>query len=199
MLCDYSLKSLLISLYSALIIFSKVTCMTTCITTYVLFTFNVNFTVPNPTITVIPYNLTFGTMVGPQGIQCIVSTVSAVELSSVMISWMGPGGESITNDSRVTISPTTSSGNNYTSNIQFAHIIDEDEGMYTCNVMILETTGSSTREVILNGNYSYSTYNIIMYLPKACVDHINYYLLYVHKYNVSVASDVMYIDLTNPL
>ena len=96
-------------------------------------------------------------MVGPQDIQCIVSTVSGVELSSVMISWMGPGGESITNDSRVTISPTTSSGNNYTSSLQFVHIVDEDEGMYTCNVMILETTESSTTEVILNGNYSYST------------------------------------------
>ena len=79
-------------------------------------------------------------MVGsPQDIQCIVSTVSGVELSSVMISWMGPGGESITNDSRVTISPITSSGNSYTSNLQFTYLMEGDEGMYTCNVMILET------------------------------------------------------------
>ena len=83
-------------------------------------------------------------MVGsPQDIQCIVSTISGVELSSVMISWMGPGGESITNDSRVTISPTTSSGNNYTSSLQFTYLMEGDEGMYTCNVMILET-GAST-------------------------------------------------------
>ena len=81
-----------------------------------------------------------GAMVGsPQDIQCIVSTVSGVELSSVMISWMGPGGESITNDSRVTISPTTSSGNNYTSSLQFTYLMEGDEGVYTCNVMILET------------------------------------------------------------
>ena len=79
-------------------------------------------------------------MVGsPQDIQCVVSTVSGVELSSVMISWMGPGGESITNDSRVTISPTTSSGNNYTSSLQFTYLMEGDEGMYTCNVMILGT------------------------------------------------------------
>ena len=84
-----------------------------------------------------------GAMVGsPQDIQCIVSTVSGVELSSVMISWMGPGGESITNDSRVTISPTTSSGNNYTSSLQFTYLMEGDEGMYTCNVMILETSAS---------------------------------------------------------
>ena len=82
-------------------------------------------------------------MVGsPQDIQCIVSTVSGVELSSVMISWMGPGGESTTNNSRVTISPTTSSGNNYTSSLQFTYLMEGDEGMYTCNVMILDTNAS---------------------------------------------------------
>ena len=88
-------------------------------------------------------------MVGsPQDIQCIVSTVSGVELSSVMISWMGPGGESITNDSRMTISPTTSSGNNYTSSLQFTYLMEGDEGMYTCNVMILETRNSTSLELM---------------------------------------------------
>ena len=89
-----------------------------------------------------------GAMVGsPQDIQCIVSTVSGVELSSVMISWMGPGGESIANDSRVTISPTTSSGNNYTSSLQFTYLMEGDEGMYTCNVMILEATATDLVEL----------------------------------------------------
>ena len=87
-------------------------------------------------------------MVGsPQDIQCIVNTVSGVELSSIMISWMGPGGESITNDSRVTISPTTSSGNNYTSSVQFTYLMEGDEGMYTCDVMILETTSTSAIKI----------------------------------------------------
>ena len=110
------------------------------------------FLVPNPTITThdqsSPSDLIQGAMVGsPQHIQCIVSTVSGVELSSVMISWMGPGGESITNDSRVTISPTTSSGNNYTSSVQFTYLMEGDEGIYTCNVMILETTGFQSVEI----------------------------------------------------
>ena len=84
-------------------------------------------------------------MVGsPQDIQCIVSTVNGVELSSVIISWIGPGGESITNDIRVTISPTTSSGNNYTSSLQFTYLMEGDEGMYTCNVTILETSASNS-------------------------------------------------------
>ena len=87
-------------------------------------------------------------MVGsPQDIRCIVSTVDGVELSSVMISWMGPGGESITNDSRMTINPTTSSGNNYTSSLQFTYLMEGDEGMYTCNVMILETRANITLEI----------------------------------------------------
>ena len=82
-------------------------------------------------------------MVGsPQDIQVIVNTVDGVEVSSVTISWMGPGGETITNDSRVTISPTTSNGNSYTSSFQFTYLMEGDEGMYTYNVMILETVAS---------------------------------------------------------
>ena len=82
-------------------------------------------------------------MVGsPQNIQCTVSTISGVGLSSVIISWTGPGGESITNDSRVTISPTTSSGNNYTSSLQFTYLMEGDEGMYTCTVMIVNARNS---------------------------------------------------------
>ena len=68
-----------------------------------------------------------------------MSTVSGVELSSVMISWMEPGGESITNDSRVTISPTTSSGNNYTNSLQFTYLMEGDEGTYSCDVVVLST------------------------------------------------------------
>ena len=81
-------------------------------------------------------------------IVCTVSTVSGVESSSVLISWTGPGGGSgggpIINDSRVSISSTTSSGNNYTSSVQFTYLMEGDEGTYTCNVMILETSGSSS-------------------------------------------------------
>ena len=86
---------------------------------------------------------TEGALVGsPQDMQCIVSTVSGVELSSVMISWMAPGGESITNDSRVTISPTTFSNNDYISRLHFTYLIEGDEGIYACNVTILETSTS---------------------------------------------------------
>ena len=114
------------------------------------------YIVTTPTVILQPSGPIQGAMVGsPQDIQCIVGTVDGVELSSVMISWMGPGGgESITNDSRVTISPTTSSGNNYTSTLQFTYLMEGDEGIYTCNVMILEANNSNTVEIQnLNGIY----------------------------------------------
>ena len=79
-------------------------------------------------------------MGSPQVINCTVATVIGVDSSIVMISWIGPGGSSIMNDGRVTISPTTSSGNNYTSNLQFTYLMEDDEGTYTCNVTILETS-----------------------------------------------------------
>ena len=102
-------------------------------------------TVPPPNVTISPSDPIQRAMVGnPQMIQCTVSTVSGVEFSSVMISWMGPGGDTITNDSRVTINPTTSSGNTYTSSIQFTYLMEGDEGTYMCNVMILETSGSAS-------------------------------------------------------
>ena len=81
-------------------------------------------------------------------IVCTVNTVSGVESSSIMISWTvsggGSGGGPIINDSRVSISSTTSSGNNYTSSVQFTYLMEGDEDIYTCDVMILESSGSSS-------------------------------------------------------
>ena len=65
-----------------------------------------------------------------------------------MISWIGPGGDTITNDSRVTISPTSGSGNNYTSSLQFMYLMEGDEGTYECNVMILESIWSASVYII---------------------------------------------------
>ena len=104
--------------------------------------------VPTPVITTLPNDQIIGAIVGsPQDIQCIVSTVSGVELNSVMISWMGPEGESIASDSRVTISPTTSNGNNYTSSLQFTYLMEGDEGTYFCKLKILNTSNLVTIEI----------------------------------------------------
>ena len=106
------------------------------------------YTVPTPMVTISPSGPIQGAMVGsPQVINCTVSTVSGVESSSVMISWMGPGGGSIISDSRVTTSPTPSSDNTYTSSLQFTYLMEGDEGTYTCNVIILEKSVPSTVDI----------------------------------------------------
>ena len=108
-------------------------------------------TVPTAAITTYPFGPIEGAMVGSsQVINCTVSTVSGVESSSVMISWMGPGGV-ITNDDRVTVG-LTFSGNTYTSSLQFTYLMEGDEGTYTCNVMILETNGSRSVELLPLGS-----------------------------------------------
>ena len=82
-------------------------------------------------------------------IECEVDTDDGVDSSSVMISWMGPRGDTITNsnDSRVTISPTTANDTEYTSTLNFTYLIEGEEGNYTCNAMILEAT--ETKSVML--------------------------------------------------
>ena len=83
-------------------------------------------------------------MVGsPQVINCTVSTVSGVESSSVMISWIGPGGNIDATEGRVSIGSVTDDGNNmYTRSLQFTYLMEGDEGTYTCNVTVQETTVS---------------------------------------------------------
>ena len=104
---------------------------------------------PAPTVTISPSGPIQGAMVGsPQVINCTVSTVSGVELGLVMISWMGPRGAITTTNGRVSIGSVTDVGNNmYTSSLQFTYLMEGDEGTYTCNVMILDTSGSQSTEI----------------------------------------------------
>ena len=89
-----------------------------------------------------------GATVGsPLGIECVVSTVSGVEFSSVMINWIGPNGNLTTDSSRIIVNPVTSFGNNYTSGLHFIYLKEGDEGTYTCNVMILENTQTGVIEL----------------------------------------------------
>ena len=114
-----------------------------CIATMLMF-----YTVPTPTVTIMPSGPIQGAMVGsPQIINCTVSTVSGVESSSVMINWMEPREGSIISDDRVMMSPVTSSVNIYTSSLQFTYLMEGDEGTYICNVMILEASGLQSVEL----------------------------------------------------
>ena len=124
-----------------------------------------NVTVPTPTVSITPSGPIQGAMVGsPEDIQCTVSTVSGVELSSVMIRWMGPGGDTIRNDSRVTISPTSGSGNNFISTLQFTYLKEGEDGTYSCEVSIQETNASAIVELNdLTGKCIYRIVYIIMW------------------------------------
>ena len=87
-------------------------------------------------------------MGSPQAINCTVSTVSGVVSISVMISWMGPGGNINATNGRVSIGSVTAGDNNmYTRSLQFTYLMEGDEGMYTCNVTILKTNGSQSVEL----------------------------------------------------
>jgi len=82
---------------------------------------------------VLPFSISLpgpiqGAMVGsPLMIQCIVN---GVESGSVVISWMGPGRDTIISDSRVTIA-----GTGVMSTLDFMYLMEGDEGTYMCNVM----------------------------------------------------------------
>ena len=106
------------------------------------------YLVPLPTVTLSPSGPIQGAMVGsPQDIQCIVSTVSGVESSLVMISWMGPNG-SYTSNNRITIEMDGMANHNtYNSTLQLAYLMEGDEGIYTCSVTILDTVNLQTTKI----------------------------------------------------
>ena len=75
---------------------------------------------------------------------CSIILSSTVETSSVNLTWYFTS-----NDNRVTVIPTTittddSIGIIYTTVIQFAYLIEGDEGNYTCTATIEEDSGDST-------------------------------------------------------
>ena len=127
-------------------------------------------------------------MVGSsQDIHCTVSTVKGVELSAVMISWTGPGGDPIASDGRVTISATTSSGDDFISTLQFAYLMEGDEGIYTCSVMILETSASNGIEIVnLVGKYSRLSHIIEPWFLLTCDFVAGYKYISVTYSNITI-------------
>ena len=71
-------------------------------------------------------------------------TVSGEESTSVMINWIRIKGRNNTVTTSLTTSPIISSGN---TSLQFMYLIQEDMGMYICNVTALDTNGSQSVEI----------------------------------------------------
>ena len=90
---------------------------------------------------------------------CTVSTLNGVELNAVMIIWLDTEDDPLMDDGRVTISPTASIGNNtFASSLNFTYLMGgdiSDQGTYTCNVMILDASGSDSFVIeSLSGQYA---------------------------------------------
>jgi len=83
----------------------------------------------------------------PQIIDCIATTLVTVDVNLLNFIWIGPGGNNITNNSRMSIIPTTSMGNMYTSTLQFDLLIEADRGDYNCGVKFFGVTGSKSVEL----------------------------------------------------
>jgi len=95
-----------------------------------------------PTVIISPPGPIPGAIVGdPLIIECFANTTEIIDVDLVMFNWTGPSGDAITSNSRVTINLTTSNGNTHASSIQFAYLMEGDEGIYMCDVTILTVNG----------------------------------------------------------
>ena len=92
--------------------------------------------VPSPRITTQTSQRLIGVM---QNIICSVTIIRAVDPNSVELTWAN-NDSIITTDNRVTITPTNITENpssfTYSTTIQFAYLMEGDEGDYTCNVTV---------------------------------------------------------------
>ena len=68
---------------------------------------------------------------------CIADITERINPLAVNITWTGPNG-AITNDNRLTITPTVSNGTKHISTLQFSYLSEDDEGLYECNVAVFE-------------------------------------------------------------
>ena len=100
--------------------------------------------VPSPRIFLRPNHFQQGIIGETHELVCLIAISSTAQSSSVNLTW-----NFTSNDNRVTVIPTTittddSIGIIYTTVIQFAYLMEGDEGNYTCTATIEENSGEST-------------------------------------------------------
>ena len=90
-------------------------------------------------------------------IHCNVNTNKAINSTILNITWIRPNNESVVTDSRINVT-TISNGTNHISILQFLYLREEDEGLYSCNVTVLQsnTVDSDSFELkeILSESYN---------------------------------------------
>ena len=92
--------------------------------------------VPQPHIFLRPNGLSQGVIGQQQDLVCSVILSSTVDPSTVVLTW-----NFASDDNRVTVIPTAITtddgiGNVYTTVIQFAYLMEGDEGNYTCTLTV---------------------------------------------------------------
>ncbi|XP_065889349.1 serine-rich adhesin for platelets-like isoform X2 [Dysidea avara] len=102
----------------------------------------------------------YNTTGSPLEIPCSVNTADITNSDDVTISWTGPNG-TITNDNRLTITPTISDGTNHISTLQFSYLSEDDEGLYECSTTVLGYDENKTASVELT-NLTIPTPNVIV-------------------------------------
>ena len=102
------------------------------------------YVAPSPRVFKRPNYLQQGVVGEDLELVCLIAISFTAQTSSVNLTW-----NFTSNDDRVTVIPTTittddSIGIIYTTVIQFAYLMEGDEGNYTCAVTIEENSGEST-------------------------------------------------------
>ena len=107
------------------------------------------FLVPVPRISLQPSGYLQGVVGEMQDIICSVTITSTIDPDSVELTWTN-ADSIITTDNRVTIITNITENPfsfTYTTIIQFAYLMEGDEGNYTCNVEVDDMM--ETRSIIL--------------------------------------------------
>ena len=103
--------------------------------------------VPSPRISLQPSGFFSGTIGQMQDLICSVTITSAIDPNSVQLIWLD-SENIITSDNRVTVTPTNITSNafsfTYTTVLQFAYLMEGDEGNYTCNLVADDMFESQT-------------------------------------------------------
>ena len=99
------------------------------------------------------------TVGSPLFLGCSATVVSGIS-SKVVINWTKNGDLVDTSDDRIQISDD----GNYNSTLQFLYLSEVDEGVYTCNVTILNVSNSSLVEL----NKFNSKFDVLILYIKMC-------------------------------
>ena len=83
----------------------------------------------------------------PYEIKCEISTNLKINSGLINFTWIGPNNETIVTNNRTNVTTTTSIGKNHTSILQFLYLSENDHGLYTCLVTLLNVTDSAHLEL----------------------------------------------------